>query len=129
MKKFQKILSASVLLAGVTSMQSYAQHSAKSTSGAAEPEHHLVKHFQACVSAVGLTKELPLVDPAPQFDPTIKLHLLNDVGKIRDGYRHFLYVSANEKEVYIVQMGGIAGLRKVFGPLKPDACADLTKST
>lgn len=128
MKKIQKILSASVLFAGVMSMQSYAQHSVNSTGAAAEPEHHLVKHFQACVSAVGLTKELPLADPAPQFDPAIKLHLLNELGKIRDGYRHFLYVSANEKEVYIVQIGGIAGLRKVFGPLKPDACADVAKS-
>lgn len=125
MKKFQLFLKLGVLLAGVISMQSQAQDQ---VNNAAEPEHHLVKHFQACVSAVGLTKALPLADPAPQLDPGIKLHLLNELGKIRDGYRHFLYVSANEKEVYIVQTGGLAGLRKVFGPLKLDACADAAKS-
>ncbi|MBI3713610.1 MAG: hypothetical protein HY253_11720 [Burkholderiales bacterium] len=124
MKKFQSMLRLSVLLAGAISMPSQAQNDANK---AAEAEHHLVKHFQACVSPVGLTKDLPLADPVPQLDPTIKLHLLNEVGKIRDGYRHFLYVSPNEKEVYIVQMGGIAGLRKVFGPLKSDACADVAK--
>lgn len=100
----------------------------QNATSASEPEHPLVKQFQACVSPVGLTKELALADPAPQLDPTIKLHPLNEVGKIRDGYRHFLYVSANEKDIYIVQMGGIAGLRKVFGPLKPDACADVAKA-
>lgn len=103
-------------------MQSQAQNSAPET------EHRLVKQFQACVNAIGLTKELALADPVPQLDPAIKLHPLNEIGKIRDGYRHFLYVSANEKEIYIVQVGGIAGLRKVFGPLKPDACADVAKS-
>lgn len=128
MKKMQTILRAGVLLMGAISMQSQVQASTQSGNSAVEPEHHLVKHFQACVNAIGLTKDLPLADPAPQLDPNIKLHPLNDIGKIRDGYRHFLYVSADEKTLYIVQMGGIAGLRKVFGPLKKDACADAVKS-
>lgn len=128
MKKMQTILRAGVLLMGAISMQSQAQHPTQSGNSAAEPEHHLVKHFQSCVNAVGLTKDLPLAEPAPQLDPNIKLHPLNDIGKIRDGYRHFLYVSADEKTLYIVQMGGIAGLRKVFGPLKTDACANVTKT-
>lgn len=128
MKKLQTILRASMLLMGAISMQSQAQAPKPSGNSAVEPEHHLVKHFQSCVNAVGLTKDLPLADPAPQFDPNIKLDPLNDIGKIRDGYRHFLYVSADEKTLYIVQIGGIAGLRKVFGPLKTDACADVTKT-
>lgn len=84
------------------------------------PHSSLVKQFQACVSPTGLTRDLPLADPAPPLDSSITLLSLNEVGKIRDGYRHFLYVNHDASQIYIIQIGGIAGLRKVFGPLKAD---------
>lgn len=80
-------------------------------------QHPLVLAFKPCVSATGLERDLPLANPAPAMESTGHLYQLNDVGRIRDGYRHSLYVSADGKQIYIVQVGGFAGTYKVFGPL------------
>lgn len=89
-------------------------------------QHPLVKAFKPCVSAVGLEHDLPLANPAPDLSGPGHLYQLNDVGRIRDGYRHSLYVSEDGKQIYIIQIGGFAGTHKVFGPLKPQhACAPM----
>lgn len=80
-------------------------------------QHPLVKAFQACVSATGLERDLPIANPEPKLDAKGHLYQLNEVGRIRDGYRHFLYVSPDGKTIYIQQVGGIAGTSKYFGPL------------
>lgn len=80
-------------------------------------QHPLVKAFQACVSATGLERDLPIANPEPKLDAKGHLYQLNEVGRIRDGYRHFLYVSPDGKTIYIQQIGGIAGMTKYFGPL------------
>lgn len=91
-------------------------------------QHPLVKAFKPCVSAVGLERDLPLANPAPDLSGPGHLYQLNDVGRIRDGYRHSLYVSADGKQIYIVQIGGLAGTHKVFGPLDPKMhCAKPSK--
>ena len=82
-------------------------------------QHPLVKAFQACVSATGLEHDLPTPNVLPKFDSKGHLYQLNEVGRIRDGYRHFLYVSPDGKTIYIQQIGGIAGTTKYFGPLDP----------
>lgn len=82
-------------------------------------QHPLVKKFQSCVSAVGLEHDLPLADPVPDLNGPGHLYQLNELGRIRDGYRHSLYVSEDQKHIYILQIGGFAGTRKVFGPLDP----------
>jgi hypothetical protein len=76
----------------------------------------LVLAFQSCVSPVGLTRDLPEVAAMPTMEKDGQLFQLNDTGKIRDGYRHQLYVSADKKTIYIIQIGGIAGTSKAFGP-------------
>lgn len=81
--------------------------------------HPLVEKFKSCVSPVGLTRELPLADPFPNVEAPGHLYVLGDMGAIHDGYRHSLYVSADGKQIYIVQVGGFAGTYKVFGPLDP----------
>jgi len=48
-----------------------------------------------------------------------KLYVLGDMGAVSDGYKHSLFVSGDGKVIYIVQVGGIAGTYKVFGPLDP----------
>lgn len=77
--------------------------------------------FKPCVSPVGLTRELPLIDPAPPMDASGKLFVLGETEAIRDGYRHSLYVSKDGKIAYIIQVGGIAGTSKVFGPFDAKA--------
>ena len=81
--------------------------------------HPLVQKFKPCISPVGLTRELPLADPIPKLEAPGRMYTLGDMGAIRDGYRHSLYVSADGKQIYIVQVGGFAGTYKVFGPLDP----------
>jgi hypothetical protein len=81
--------------------------------------HPLVQRFKPCISPVGLTHDLPLADPFPKLEAPGRLYILGDMGAIRDGYRHSLFVSGDGKLVYIVQVGGFAGTYKVFGPLDP----------
>lgn len=82
-------------------------------------QHPLVKVFQACVSATGLERDLPMANPEPKLDAKGHLYQLNELGRIRDGYRHFLYVSPDSKTIYIQQIGGIAGRITYLGPLDP----------
>ena len=82
-------------------------------------QHPLVLAFKPCVSAIGLERDLPLAKSIPTMESTGHLYQLNDVGRIRDGYRHSLYVSADGKQIYIIQIGGFAGTQKAFGPLDP----------
>lgn len=82
--------------------------------------HPLVKVFQPCVNATGLLVDLPVADPAPAYESSGHLYQLNELGRIMDGYKHFLHISADAKQYYIVQVGGIAGTQKVYGPLDPN---------
>jgi hypothetical protein len=83
-------------------------------------KHPLVEKFKPCISPIGLTRDLPLADPMPKLEAPGRLYVLGDMGAIRDGYRHSLYVSADGKQIYIVQVGGFAGTYKIFGPLDPN---------
>lgn len=82
--------------------------------------HPLVKVFQPCVNATGLLVDLPVADPAPAYESSGHLYQLNELGRIMDGYKHFLHITADTKQFYIVQVGGIAGTQKVYGPLDPN---------
>lgn len=82
-------------------------------------QHPLVKVFQPCVNATGLVVDLPLADLVPAYESSGHLYQLNELGRIADGYKHFLHISADAKQFYIVQVGGIAGIQKVYGPLDP----------
>ena len=81
--------------------------------------HPLVEKFKPCVSPFGLTHDLPLAEPFPNLEGAGKLYVLGDMGAVSDGYKHSLFVSGDGKAIYIVQVGGIAGTYKVFGPLDP----------
>lgn len=83
-------------------------------------QHPLVKVFQPCVNATGLLVDLPVADPQPAYVSSGHLYQLNELGHIMDGYKHFLHISADTKQFYIVQVGGIAGTQKVYGPLDPN---------
>lgn len=98
-------------------MIAHAQNSWQALATEVKADHPLVKQFQGCVNAVGLNTELPLLEKAPNLDLKGTFLRLNDTGRIRDGYVHTLYVSPDKKSMYIIQMGGLAGTQKFFGPL------------
>ncbi|MBR7800520.1 hypothetical protein [Undibacterium fentianense] len=81
-------------------------------------QHPLVQALKPCVSAIGLQVDLPLANPVPVLSAPGHLYQLNELGRIRDGYRHSLYVSADQQLIYIVQVGGLAGTSKIFGPVQ-----------
>jgi len=47
---------------------------------------------------------------------------ISDSGTTLDGYSHWLYSEKNKKTVYVVQIGGIAGTRHVYGPFPEAQC-------
>lgn len=97
-------------------MTASAQNPWQTLATEVKADHPLVKQFQGCVSAVGLNTDLPLLEKTPSISMTGTFLRLNDTGRIRDGYVHTLYV-APDKTMYIIQVGGIAGTQKFFGPL------------
>lgn len=116
MMKFIKASSfISLFILSALSANAMTPNSDQHKEAIVDNKNPLVLAFQSCVSAVGLTKELPETT-MPTMESAGQLFQLNDIGRIRDGYRHQLYVSADKKQIYIVQIGGIAGTSKAFGP-------------
>lgn len=112
------ISKAAVLtMLGPLAMTAIAQTTLPSFTAVVDDKHPLVLQFKDCVNAVGLTQDLPLVEGTASILEKGSFFQLNETGRIRDGYRHTLYVSPDQKTIYIIQVGGFAGTRKVFGPL------------
>ena len=77
----------------------------------------------AFVTATGIHQSWPTSTRMPA-------HLANqpglpfpDEGMVADGYQHALVIDAPAHAAYVVQQGGIAGLRTIYGPLPVAACA------
>ena len=82
----------------------------------------LVAMFADCASAVGPTRELPLVEGgSTTFEDLGVLIPLSDPGLVSDGYYHWLRVQHATGLIYIVQVGGIAGWQTLFGPFTAEA--------
>jgi hypothetical protein len=112
------ISKAAVLtILGPLAMTAIAQTTLPAFTPVIDDKHPLVLQFKDCVSAVGLEQELPLLAGKATILEKGSFFQLNDIGRIRDGYRHTLYVSPDQKTIYIIQAGGLAGTQKVFGPL------------
>ncbi|MBS0224919.1 MAG: hypothetical protein JSS25_01080 [Proteobacteria bacterium] len=47
---------------------------------------------------------------------------ISDSGTTLDGYSHWLYLAKDKQTVYVVQIGGIAGTRHVYGPFPAAQC-------
>ena len=81
----------------------------------------LVDAFAECAGPFGPSRELPeAVLEAGEFGGLILefggLILLSEPGIVSDGYYHWLSVQRSTGLVYIIQIGGIAGHRTIFGP-------------
>ncbi|PPJ41084.1 MULTISPECIES: hypothetical protein [unclassified Pseudoxanthomonas] len=74
------------------------------------------------VGPYGIRQQWPVAKALPQGREHALGTLLSDTGAVADGYQQFLHVDVQVNAVYIVEQGGFAGTRKVFGPLPLPRC-------
>ncbi|UWX04030.1 hypothetical protein H1235_00360 [Pseudoxanthomonas sp. NC8] len=87
-------------------------------------------YFQKLVNAYGVPRswqENTQVDGGVADDVG---ELLNDTGVVADGFRHTLVVDkADGRQGYVVQVGGFAGMRRVYGPFPLPVCGAAASAT
>jgi hypothetical protein len=81
----------------------------------------------------GVKRAWPEIDALPSAlggdgRTVISGTLLSDEGLTADGFRHTLYVDHAAGAAYVVEDGGFAGLRRVYGPLPLPRCAASTST-
>ena len=74
------------------------------------------QRFGACVGPSGARQDLPTLDELPVALAGQRGIVLSVPGLVSDGYFHWLLIDHRQGQAYIVQQGGIAGTRRVFGP-------------
>lgn len=88
------------------------------------------RYFQRLVNAYGTPQgwqENTQVDAAVADQAG---ELLNDTGVVADGFRHTLVVDKIDGRYgYVIQVGGFAGMRRVFGPFPLRGCAPAAGAT
>jgi len=75
------------------------------------------------VAPTGLRAPWPEVRELPDTVTDTVGELLSDQGIVMDGYAHTLHVDTDSQLAYVVQQGGIAGFRTVYGPLPVAWCS------
>lgn len=78
--------------------------------------------LRAFVGPTGIHQPWPVAEELPSQLGDSPSELLSGQGMVADGYTHRLHVDEARKAAYVVQEGGIAGLRTVYGPLPIGAC-------
>ncbi len=91
------------------------------------PHEELVARFSRCVSKMGVVAGLPIAKTFPSGEELGDWTPLwwvdrDTTGVITDGYRHWLRVHRVTGEGYIVQVGGSAGGRTIYGPVPAEGC-------
>jgi hypothetical protein len=77
----------------------------------------LARRFATCFTAFGARPGFPVATREPDPREVIAQAVLPASALVSDGYRHELRVHGPSNAVFIVQTGGLAGTRTVFGPL------------
>lgn len=72
---------------------------------------------------MGVRQPWPVASELPPHLATGFGELLSDAGLVADGYMQTLHVDASALTAYVVQQGGFAGTRTVYGPLPVAACS------
>lgn len=78
----------------------------------------LVARFRSCTSPYGASSELPLFSGGSISEADLERHELGEPGMVSDGYYHSLLVDRKRSLAYIVQLGGFAGTRTTYGPVR-----------
>lgn len=82
----------------------------------------LARRYASCFTAMGPVEGQAFPTAAREPDPqrvVARADLPVD-SMVSDGYRHWLLVDGPGNAVYVVQVGGFAGTRTVYGPLPVD---------
>lgn len=74
------------------------------------------------VGPTGIHQTWPVAESLPPQLASAAGQRLSDQGMVLDGYVHTLHVDPSKQSAYVVQQGGFAGLRTVYGPLPVAAC-------
>jgi hypothetical protein len=78
----------------------------------------LVERFRSCTSPMGVSSELPIFSGGSIGEESLERYELGAPGLVSDGYHHALLVDRKQSLAYIVQVGGIAGTRTTYGPVR-----------
>ena len=81
-----------------------------------------IARLKPFVGPYGIQQRWAVAKALPQGREHAQGTLLSDTGPVADGYQQFLHVDEQSNAVYIVEQGGFAGTRKVFGPLPLPYC-------
>jgi hypothetical protein len=81
------------------------------------------RQLAPAVSAYGAPEHWKAGDALPDALKDQPGERLNDTGHVADGYVHDLVIDHGTGLGYVVQTGGFAGTRKVFGPFRIEGCA------
>jgi hypothetical protein len=81
-----------------------------------ESTESLAEKFRVCAGALGPSRALPILPRAEEQDFTGEVVSLAEPGLVSDGYYQLLVIDRTRTRAIIVQQGGIAGTRTVFGP-------------
>ena len=76
------------------------------------------KSLSSCFTTLGPKQAFPVVSAAPPQDELLAAVLLRASGpRVSDGYNYMLLLHGRSNAAFVVQQGGFASLRKVYGPL------------
>ena len=81
-------------------------------------------YFSKLVNAFGVPRSWDENKRAPAAVEDGVGELINDSGVVADGFHHWFYRDGkNSNHGYIVQVGGLAGNKRVYGPFPLPKCA------
>lgn len=92
-----------------------------------DPAHACaVERLGPFVSPTGIHQPWPITPQLPRHLRDHPRQAFPDEAMVADGYQHSLLVDVPARSAYVVQEGGIAGLRTFYGPLPLAACVGPT---
>ena len=81
------------------------------------------QRLRAFVGPTGVRQPWPVATGLPEHLASGFGTLLSDQGMVADGYMQILHVDASAQTAYVVQQGGLAGFRTIYGPLPVAWCS------
>ncbi len=89
------------------------------------------KALSSCFTPLGPKRAFPVASTTPPQSELLAAVLLHASGpNVRDGYNYMLLLHGPSNAAFVVQLGGFASLRKVYGPLPLDTvCTEAAAQT
>lgn len=78
----------------------------------------VAKSMSSCFTALGPKRAFPTVSSAPPQGELVAAVLMRASGpRVSDGYNYVLMLHGPSNSAFVVQLGGFAAAREVYGPL------------